>query len=196
MITQDINVNFITSPFCYWNNLFSDDELNKILDVVRLNDMQDSTIVDGEFDSTRQSKVNFHKRNENTSWIFDKMNYIIDRTNSEYYKFDLWGYDYFQYSEYNSNDSGHYDWHQDISFNKVEHLSRKLSLVLLLNGPTTDFSGGDFEVHFGNNNHGSPIHFQKGGVVLFPSFINHRVSPVTSGTRKSIVTWVTGPKFK
>jgi hypothetical protein len=30
----------------------------------------------------------------------------------------------------------------------------------------------------------------------FPSYMVHRVTPITSGTRKAIVAWVTGPGFK
>jgi PKHD-type hydroxylase len=33
-------------------------------------------------------------------------------------------------------------------------------------------------------------------MIIFPSFMIHRVAPVTKGKRKSVVVWVTGPKFK
>jgi len=192
---NNVEINFTTRPFCYWNNLFTDDELIKIQDVVSSNELQDSTISNYEIDyEIRKSKINFHKRDENNSWIFDRFNSVVERTNNDVYQFDLWGYDYFQYSEYHSD--GRYDWHQDMSFGGVDHASRKLSLVCLLNDPTKDFSGGEFQVHFGNNNIETTINFDKAGVVLFPSFINHRVAPVTSGIRKSITLWVTGPKFK
>ena len=196
-LINDVEINFTTRPFCYWNNLFTDDELMKIQDVVSANELQDSTISELEFNNEiRKSKINFHLRNENTSWIFDRLNHVVDRTNNDVYQFDLWGYDHFQYSEYNSDDAGHYNWHQDMSFGAVNYASRKLSLVCLLNEPTTDFSGGEFQFHFGNSDNKTTINFEKGGVVLFPSFINHRVAPVTSGIRKSITIWVTGPKFK
>jgi PKHD-type hydroxylase len=41
-----------------------------------------------------------------------------------------------------------------------------------------------------------PAEKKKGSVLLFPSWILHRVTPVTKGVRKSIVVWVTGPKFR
>lgn len=196
-LTNDVQINFTTQPFCCWNNLFTDDELIKIQDIVSDNELQDSTISNHETEyEVRKSKINFHTRNENTSWIFDRFNFIVDQTNNDVYQFNLWGYDSFQYSEYHSDDDGHYNWHQDLAFGGLDYTSRKLSLVLLLNDPTTDFSGGEFQVHFGNNNMESTISFDKGGVVLFPSFLNHRVAKVTSGIRKSITLWVTGPKFK
>lgn len=196
-LTNDVQINFTTQPVFCWNNLFTDDELIKIQDIMSNNELQDSTISNHETEyEVRRSKINFHTRNENTSWIFDRFNFVVDRTNDDVYQFNLWGYDSFQYSEYHSDDSGHYNWHQDLSFGNVTYESRKLSLVLLLNDPTTDFSGGEFQVHFGNNNMESTINLDKGSVVLFPSFLNHRVAPVKSGIRKSITLWVTGPKFK
>ena len=36
----------------------------------------------------------------------------------------------------------------------------------------------------------------KGSIVIFPSYIWHRVSPVTKGTRLSLVQWNLGPGFK
>jgi PKHD-type hydroxylase len=37
---------------------------------------------------------------------------------------------------------------------------------------------------------------ERGVVIAFPSYVLHRVTPITSGTRKSVVIWITGPKFK
>ena len=37
---------------------------------------------------------------------------------------------------------------------------------------------------------------QKGTIIIFPSFIRHRVTPVTKGVRKSLVVWVDGPRFR
>ena len=39
-------------------------------------------------------------------------------------------------------------------------------------------------------------HKARGTLVAFPSYVMHRVTPVTSGTRKSLVAWVAGPKFR
>jgi PKHD-type hydroxylase len=37
---------------------------------------------------------------------------------------------------------------------------------------------------------------KRGRILFFPSFILHKVHPVTKGVRKSIVAWVEGPKFR
>ena len=44
------------------------------------------------------------------------------------------------------------------------------------------------------NNITAPKNFNS--VLLFPSYLLHRVKPVTKGTRRSLVLWISGPKFK
>jgi PKHD-type hydroxylase len=200
-LTNNVKCNFIIPTFAYWNNLFSDDELHKIENIMNQKELNFGSLgsdVESKTENSeiRNSKINFHSYNADTSWIFDRLNYIIERTNSESYKFDLYGYNEIQYSEYNSDNNGHYDWHCDMHYNSIQTETRKLSVVLMLNKPNVDFTGGEFEINTGDQNYPLDIKFEKGGVALFPSFVHHRVTPVTSGIRKSIVTWVTGPKFK
>ena len=63
-------------------------------------------------------------------------------------------------------------------------------MTLLLND---DFEGGDFEI---NLSQPEKIDVRKGRAIFFPSHILHRVTPVTKGTRKSLVIWVEGPRWK
>ena len=71
---------------------------------------------------------------------------------------------------------------------------RKLSMSVFLND---DFEGGDFE--FASYSKGkciiSPIKPERGSLVVFPSAMEHRVAPITKGTRYSLVTWFLGPPF-
>lgn len=75
---------------------------------------------------------------------------------------------------------------------------RKLSLTLNLTDPTT-YEGGDFMFDLGVNA-GSIITVkearEQGSVIVFPSFLYHCVSPVTSGVRYSLVNWTLGRPFK
>ena len=74
--------------------------------------------------------------------------------------------------------------------------TRKLSLTFLLSEPNVDFEGGDFQIVLAQENQAQTIEMKKGRIIAFPSFVLHRVTPVTKGERKSIVIWVEGPKFK
>ena len=53
---------------------------------------------------------------------------------------------------------------------------------------------GELELRFGKD----PITIgkERGLIALFPSYTMHRVTPVTKGTRYSLVAWVSGPAFK
>ena len=95
---------------------------------------------------------------------------------------------------------GFYIWHRDgigshrevnnEPNNKFLHNNtRKLSMSIILND---DFEGGDLEFHAEKNQPELP----KGSVIIFPSFIEHRVAPLTKGTRYSLVVWFVGPPFK
>jgi len=147
----------------------------------------------------RSSKIAFHHPNPDTMWIFERMNAVIEQLNVNYFNFDINGYNAFQYSEYYAADNGKYDWHMDLYLgNMPEHdyESRKLSLVMLLNEPGEDFTGGEFEMKFSSVDKTEVISLSKGKIIVFPSFLFHRVAPVLTGIRKSIVVWVLGPKFR
>jgi PKHD-type hydroxylase len=74
--------------------------------------------------------------------------------------------------------------------------TRKLTCIMLLNDPGVDFYGGDFQIYMGGDmEHSLTPSMKKGTIICFPSFLIHRVKPVILGVRKSLVIWVTGPKF-
>ena len=92
---------------------------------------------------------------------------------------------------------GHYNWHVDgvgiepINAPENEFLhgkTRKISFVLWLND---DFEGGEFEFHKSHTKD-NVIKPKQGTIVLFPSWIMHRVKPVKKGTRYSAVSWLVG----
>lgn len=67
--------------------------------------------------------------------------------------------------------------------------TRKLSMTIVLND---DYEGGEFEfLSMG----GQLIKEKMGTVIVFPSYIQHRVRPVTKGTRYSLVVWFCGEPF-
>jgi PKHD-type hydroxylase len=89
------------------------------------------------------------------------------------------------------SDNSHYDWHQDINPNTFNS-PRKFSLVLQLSDPS-EYEGGNLEI-FSDKIH--VVEKKRGMVVGFPSYMPHRVTPVVSGIRKSLVIWVCGPPFR
>ena len=190
----------ITYSWAYWDDGFTEDELNKIEEICSSNQTEKAKIIgtqeDNELDKIRKSKVHFYSRNEKTGWIFDKFNSIITIINENYYNYNLNGYSDFQYTEYHASEQGKYDWHMDMLHGQsTPNTTRKLSVVMCLSDPEKDFEGGDFEINVGSENESEKITMKKGRMIFFPSYIIHRVKPVTLGIRKSIVIWITGPKF-
>lgn len=202
----------VIHSYCFWENAFTNDEIDKICDLMAKSTLDTAYVTDivpdkkfeegniaPVIDNTiRRSKVSFHGPDESTQWIFDRLNYVVEMVNNKWYNFDLNGYDSFQYTEYDGKNNDGYGWHTDMFWGELPKDSytetRKLSLTFLLNTPGIDFEGG--ELQFGRESKFDSALVKKGTIILFPSFELHRVAPVTQGIRKSIVVWVLGPKWK
>lgn len=201
----------IIFPYVFWNDAFSSEELEKICEVSSnglssgaiggkpiAKDNAKDGLVPTLDETVRTSQVAFNTVNDQNSWVFERLNYLIEECNNRWYNFDLNGYDQYQYTEYHSSVNGHYNWHVDTHYgpkSKDQYSeTRKLSLTLLLNDPEEDFTGGEFQM--GHQNNIDSVEMRKGTLILFPSFQLHRIAPVTKGVRKSLVVWVLGPKFK
>jgi PKHD-type hydroxylase len=180
------SVDFTPEEVARMNAMFSQDILTP------------APLIEGRVnENARISDVKFYYPEEDNFWIFEKLNFIIDSSNQHVWNFDLNGYDSFQYTEYRASQGGKYDFHTDIDYtggNSPDPQTRKLSLSLFLNEPGVDYEGGEFQMLVGSQ----PMSIKQtaGGVLLFPSWVVHRVTPVTRGVRKSLVVWVTGPKFR
>ena len=100
-----------------------------------------------------------------------------------------------QYTIYDGEEQGHYDWHFDTFWANNTEYDRKLSITIQLSDPN-DYEGGDFIIDPQYEVPDKNKLRQKGTVFVFPSPIRHKVSPVKKGIRKSLVAWVEGPKWK
>ena len=152
---------------------------------------------DGKFNSDqgrtniRDSKITWIKSAYLRSQLFD----VIDSFNKQTWNYELDVCEDPQYGIYLNG--GYYDWHVDEE-PKVSHLIRKLSITIWLNEPD-EYEGGEFDIEVrGPHDHSRYDSFKlpKGSIVVFPSNKWHRVRPVTSGVRKSLVTWFRGSPFK
>jgi len=152
------------------------------------------------FDSDR---IDNSYRVSNIRWFYGPENKdIVDliihhatMANREHFGFDISiGAHEFQFTEYHGSAGGKYDWHHDVWWTNPRAHDRKLSVIIQLCDPGS-YTGGEFEL-------GEPSDFDfnlfkpQGSVLIFPSFFRHKVHPVTSGLRYSLVSWVDGPKFK
>ena len=184
-----------TPPFVRWENGFDDQELDWLQHQAK-NAQTRASVGKGndDFDVTkiRRSDVDWINKNNETEWLFNKLGHIVSTLNTRFYKFDLTGFgEALQLTNYDHSEQGMYGWHQD--YGSVGAPSRKLSLVLQLTDPS-EYEGGNLQIMTS----GEPInvHKQRGLVTVFPSYIVHQVTPVTQGSRQSLVAWITGPEFR
>lgn len=142
-------------------------------------------------DYLRITRVSWIARGPETAWLYERIEQAVMDLNNTFYKFDLYGLvESFQYTVYEGDAGGHYDWHCDTG-KTIE--PRKISLTLQLSEPSA-YEGGELLLEAGEGQFRA--HKARGTLVAFPSYIMHRVTPVTAGVRKSLVVWVAGPPFR
>lgn len=185
----------IKNSYWIWHGVISSEICNFIISTCNWDNSEKGYFFDNE---TQQMASNPEMRITDVVWA-SQMSVIgciatayIQAAN----KAANWNYDYdwmeqIQLGRYTPG--GHYDWHQDIFIPDDQNKQRKLSFVALLNDPK-EYEGSEFE--FKTLEDSQQPSMQKGSIMVFPSFLDHKVTPVISGQRFSAVTWVNGPAFK
>jgi len=131
--------------------------------------------------------VDVYPIHEDYSWVDEYILNLIIMYNQEY-NYDLSGiFERPQLLKYTAPSAG-YDWHVDMGNGDAS--TRKLGFSILLND---DFEGGEFLVF---NNGIQTINLEMNQILLFPSFLPHKVNPLTHGERWALVCWVHGKCFR
>ena len=167
---------------------------NEILTLGDSKDLEQGEIEDGDQEN-RSSKVSWieHRHLE-----LELMELIKISNKNAKWNFSLADFEPFQYTVYNKNDF--YNWHIDsLSDAYANNFIRKLSFTLCLND---NYEGGLFDLSIPNpKKEDDIIHtidlkkFGTGTLLVFPSFVWHRVNKVTSGIRKVLVGWTLGNQW-
>jgi len=183
----------------YWQSTVNDSLVNSIIQLGEQYPQANPGLgFDGNTsnNSHRSSEIHWINPNDYPSkFLVDLLWYYAKEANRNAFGFDIDYLPDIQYTKYHANDNGKYDWHHDTFWANPTAYDRKISIVIQLSDPS-EYTGGDFEIDPQYPQLPSDIIKQKGTLIAFPSFINHRVTPVTSGTRKSLVSWIQGPKFR
>ena len=130
-------------------------------------------------------------------WIIDLVwKYMESYNEVTGLNYDISGVEAIQITRYEKGD--YYDFHIDgkgSHKNAVNGKVRKISMTIQLND---DYEGGDFQVALFKRGKViiETIAQGTGSIILFPSIVEHSVTPVTSGTRYSLVAWFIGVPFK
>ena len=121
--------------------------------------------------------------------LVDELGRMAIEANNKLFQLDLYGFtEKLQFTEYEGQ-GAHYDWHPDIGPNMTK---RKISIVVQLSDEK-DYEGGELLINTGELIVPSK---KQGSVILFPSFLMHKVEPLRSGSRYSLVSWVSGNTWR
>lgn len=182
--------------YYFFKEGFTKEELNKISQGVAKLPFNKASTAGGKDKKVRSSSVKWVPQNNEWYWLYEKLSDYAVQANFALWNFDLTQIpEQIQYTEYYASEQGHYDWHADIGPGLLS--KRKISITVQLSEPD-EYEGGDLEIFKGGSMNGpfDKAERKAGCVFLFPSFLMHRVSPVTKGTRKSFVLWLGGSHYK
>ena len=177
----------------YFEKFFMPHEIERILKLWSDEEVEEAVMSSGsnnQENQLRKSSVQFISNTKETQWIYDKLAMVVQQCNMQTYGFDLLGFqEKLQLAQYGPED--HFHWHMDFGPREISH--RKLSITVQLT-PENNYEGGDLLFRMNEREMAAPR--SQGTVVVFPSFVQHRVTPITSGERHSIVGWASGKPYR
>ena len=164
---------------------FSADECERVIALHQGTGAVQSKMPRGDGGFIRDSDLFWVPRTLETEWIFARIWDVTALYNSRY-GFELSEeMGQLQLTRYTKDQL--YNWHMDLGAGTMS--VRKISVVIELGAG--GYEGGGTEIFYGERT-GSRIALGQGGALGFPSFIMHRALPVQSGTRWTLVSWLTG----
>lgn len=190
--TYHLNVpNNVT--WAYLQSFLSEEECERIISSAMENSPLESYVGAGIVDNNiRKNRVIFlPSHDDRYRWAFDKIAQCAISLNRQFWNFDLSFVETLQFTIYD-RDQDFYTAHMDTGHNVPEQ--RKLSLVVQLSEPDS-YVGSDLQLHSCGMEFFNTVR-DRGTIIAFPSYMVHRVSPLLSGTRFSLVSWVCGPPYK
>ena len=134
----------------------------------------------------RRTRIKSIPPGPDSMWIFERIGNLVGRANAAAFRFQLDGQMSMDVLEYDP--AGYFDWHVDIGAGIFS--TRKLSVVTFLTPPEA-YEGGNLCFM----DQGEPLRLPQGTMAIFPSYMLHKVEPVTRGTRHTLVSWAHGPAF-
>lgn len=203
----------LPNDYYWYDRYFSKEWCKDVIELGKKTGLKDAVVgenKDTKFVVDKSIRVSKNCFIPNEKWIVDEIKEILVKTNEKAgWNFDISGVEPLQFTVYKGSEKGHYDWHvdmlhktHDIPEDEALHGKvRKISMTINLSDENS-YEGGDFE--FQLRKHRTEIDKvttvpeikKQGSAILFPSFVYHRVKPVTKGTRYSLVAWYVGEKFR
>lgn len=187
--SPDIERNDYLDTPCNAAGYFSAEECRRIMQLSASQSTLDGGVSDKgtPAKNIRSSRIRWMNPSAENQWVYEKLWAAVEYVNQRY-RFDIDRISEVQIARYGPGDF--YDWHVDIG--KAATSTRKLSLSVQLSDGG-DYQGGELVIH--DQQDSKPVKVI-GSVIVFPSFLPHRVKEVTFGERWSLVAWAHGPPFR
>lgn len=173
---------------------FSPAECDRILETFRSAPASDARLVgQRENHNFRRADLVWLDDVEGTEWVTDRIVDLVRVANREVFNFDISDIaESPQVARYGAERQGHFVWHSDIGEGQVA-AKRKLTMVVQLSEPEA-YVGGLLELW--PSAEARVAVKDRGSITFFPSYMLHRVTPVTKGERFSMTQWAHGPLFR
>lgn len=144
------------------------------------------------------AKMGYVFLNERSAPYYELLTDVGRHWNSQYWQMDVTGvFECFDVIEYDAPHGGMH-WHIDLSTGGQSTANRKVNILAQLSDPD-EYEGGELQLFVPHERKELPFvnaPKEKGSVIVFPPWVPHRVTPVTSGKRKSMVTYLHGPAIR
>lgn len=184
----------VLDNYYYFQGVLNDATIDKILAIGAGLPTKSGAIGGAELindESYRVSSVAWIPLVSEHYWLYDLLGKYGCLANDRMWQFAISGCaEEIQFATYHANNQGHYDWHLDLGTSSCH---RKISMSVQLSDPD-EYEGGDLTFMTGRSIQTASR--KKGTVIAFPSYLLHRVTPVTRGTRRSLVLWLSGEPFR
>ena len=179
-------VNWVEVPKC-----FSDNECGKIISIFHEDKIEKGqTRGSHQDDKVRKNTIIWASNDQKYEWIYQRIAAIVTHNNNIFWKLDLSGIETLQFTRYTDVDD-HYTTHTD---SHPSITPRKLTMSIQLS-TAESYTGGEMEV-YASGSEFCKMKKDRGEGILFPSFLPHRVMPLKSGERFSLVAWILGPQLR
>ena len=192
------------------HNFLSNEEIEKIINDKK-HDWHKGRVINDVGGGVIESSVrNVEKTHlNNCDWLSNRIYKHIKKVikNSDWPDINVTRLSHIELLKYRGG--GKYLWHNDLDYGD-SHIQRKFTAVIALNdrdvdyesvhanARDVDYTGGILKISNFSSIYqvGDKNYLKKGSIVVFPSYMDHIVTPVTSGTRYSIVAWGEGPYWR
>ena len=188
----------MTRP-CVQEKLLTPAECQRLIELFEASsDVAAARLAGGVKSSIRKCHYLWLDDTDKTSWVFLKLAGLVSEVNRNWFQFDLEdlreGLQLIRYDAPLDEQSppGRYGAHMDIG-TTGSTTTRKLSISVQLSDGQA-YEGGALKVDDEGKGWTAPR--DQGTAVVFSSFLQHEVCPVTTGTRYALVAWVHGPAFR